>query len=626
MIHYAPGYWNIKFAFALRGSVFPKAFVWAAFNSTLAVCAHLYLQHQPGLADKLGAGDVGASILGGFTFILGFLVVFRSQQAYSRWWEGGTLMQQLRGEWFNAASCLFAFCNSEPGQADQVRVFKHQLVRLVSLLYASAIQQVADMDTKQFELIDISGFSRESIEFLQSDDCHDNCEVVLQWIQRLIVTADEKKIVKIAPPILSRVYNQLGNGIVELNNARKISEFPIPFPLAQMITVMLLFHWLITPLICATTVGSSHWAGFLCFVVTFSYWSINYIATELEMPFGDDLNDLPLHDMQSDLNASLTTLLQPLAGQCPHFHYEPVHDYLKAMYVDFDKNLFEECTPEKTLKEVFKNRELSEKRSPVPLSKARLNRSTSRMLLGTGFTDTFSDCSSGEHKDEETGGENPEVVQVKAEVNKEKDHETVVEIKQERVKRDEPCVGSAPASGLEYDEAAAADTTSRNSTTYSDSSALRPMMENGEKRMIQLPAHLPSPSSPSTVKKVPDLADWADAPVRQDSNEQFGAPMSPTRLFADAFVDRSSCGSATGSTLPGAIIDGTLQLRSGQTTPSIKFVDEQRRCYRPLTPGSPGSPGVSKVVSLPPPPGASRNVNMMAMMPREEQHILLTNE
>merc|ERR1711907_367011 len=98
------------------------------------------------------------------------------------------------------------------------------------------------------------------------------------------------EVIKIAPPILSRVYNQLGNGIVNLNNARKITEFPIPFPLAQMITIMLLVHLCLTTIVCASSVSSTVWAGVISFVIVMAFWSINFIAVELEMPFGDDPN------------------------------------------------------------------------------------------------------------------------------------------------------------------------------------------------------------------------------------------------------------------------------------------------------------------------------------------------
>lgn len=319
MIEYDPGRWSIAFAFSLRGSVFPKSVLWAAPCSATSIILHHVIHQNPGLGEHVGAGNVGTSVLAGFTFILGFLVVFRSQQAYSRWWEGGTLLQQLRGEWFNAYSSLLAFCNTAPDKTAEVAAFQHRLARLCSLLYCTAIQQVSTMEHKNYELIDIKDFDGESMRYMMESP--DQCEVCLQWIQRLIGDADEKKILKVAPPILSRVYNQLGNGIVVLNNARKITEFPMPFPLAQMVTFMLLFHWAITAIICAASVKQAIWAGLLSFIVSFSFWSINYIAVELEQPFGDDLNDLPLHKMQADLNKSLIALLHPSAQQPPTFHF-----------------------------------------------------------------------------------------------------------------------------------------------------------------------------------------------------------------------------------------------------------------------------------------------------------------
>jgi len=298
--------------------------VWALPCGVTSAILHVILHQDSNLSEQVGAGDVGASVLAGFTFILGFLVVFRSQQAYSRWWEGGTLLQQLRGEWFNAFSSLVAFCNNDRGKEDAVLEFQHQLARLHSLLYYSAIRSVSTMKDQDYELIDVSDFDGENMRYMLYDS-NDGCEVCLQWIQRLIGDANEQQILKVAPPILSRVYNQLGNGIVMLNNARKIKEFPIPFPLAQMITFMMLIHWVITALVCAASVERFYWAGILSFIVTFSFWGITYIAVELEQPFGDDANDLPLHDMQKDMNASLQSLLDVRAHRAPKYTFKKGH-------------------------------------------------------------------------------------------------------------------------------------------------------------------------------------------------------------------------------------------------------------------------------------------------------------
>merc|ERR1740130_1914372 len=104
-----------------------------------------------------------------------------------------------------------------------------------------------------------------------------------------------------------------------------------------MITVMVLLQWAVAPLICATTVDTAPWAGFLCFVVVFSYWSINYIATELEMPFGDDLNDLPMYNMQRDFNKSFVSMMDEAAlDPCLFQFIQETHQLLHPRTVDLD--------------------------------------------------------------------------------------------------------------------------------------------------------------------------------------------------------------------------------------------------------------------------------------------------
>merc|ERR1719387_1773682 len=104
-----------------------------------------------------------------------------------------------------------------------------------------------------------------------------------------------------------------------------------------MITFMLCFQWFVTPVITATSVKTWYWAMVLCFVVSLSFWSINYIAVELEQPFGDDANDLPLLDMQQDLNKSLRQLLHERCKKQPEFDFRrEQHEKLTLVAFDFD--------------------------------------------------------------------------------------------------------------------------------------------------------------------------------------------------------------------------------------------------------------------------------------------------
>eukprot|EP00747_Dinoflagellata_sp_TGD_P135943 gnl/TRDRNA2_/TRDRNA2_175497_c2_seq7.p1 gnl/TRDRNA2_/TRDRNA2_175497_c2~~gnl/TRDRNA2_/TRDRNA2_175497_c2_seq7.p1 ORF type:complete len:161 (-),score=22.37 gnl/TRDRNA2_/TRDRNA2_175497_c2_seq7:3-485(-) len=157
MILYDTGYWNVSFAFTLQGSVFPKSFFVAMPSAIIAVILNFAFKANEKVEQQAWVGDVGATVLTGFSFVLGFLIVFRAQHAYARWWEGGTLLQQLRGEWFNAFSNLIAFCNTNSAKKPEVTKFQHILVRLMSLLYRSALHQVCTSTNKDFELIDIDG-------------------------------------------------------------------------------------------------------------------------------------------------------------------------------------------------------------------------------------------------------------------------------------------------------------------------------------------------------------------------------------------------------------------------------------------------------------------------------------
>merc|ERR1719420_2244236 len=75
----------------------------------------------------------------------------------------------------------------------------------------------------------------------------DKVEIILQWIQRSMVLHHQTGVLPVAPPILSRAFQEVSRGIVNLQNARKIADFPYPFPLAQISTILLLVHWAVLP-------------------------------------------------------------------------------------------------------------------------------------------------------------------------------------------------------------------------------------------------------------------------------------------------------------------------------------------------------------------------------------------
>lgn len=318
MRDYTSGTWGFSLIWGLRASVFPKAVALALPNAgiTFLICnmraGTLRDIERDGVKDAF-------SLLSFFTSVLFFVLYFRSNVAYSRWWEGGTLLQQIRGEWFNAYSSIIAFSATDPKMAGKVEEFHHTLARYMSLLFSSALQQVSPNKKKVFEIIDTRGVDPISLKFLE--ETGDKVEVILQWIQRSIILNMASGVLPIPPPVMSRAFQELSRGCVNLQNARKIAEFPFPFPYAQTSVVMLLIHWALCPLMCSFLLDT-YVAVCVAFGATFFLWCINYIALALESPFGDYDNDLPMDQMQMDWNQSLGTLLARRSQQPPRFDFD----------------------------------------------------------------------------------------------------------------------------------------------------------------------------------------------------------------------------------------------------------------------------------------------------------------
>ncbi|CAE8714494.1 unnamed protein product [Polarella glacialis] len=323
MIAYQPGTWGISFVFQIKGSVFPKAACWAAVSAAIAVLVKLLVFSWHDTEYMNGIEAIWSS----YSFVLGFVMVFRNSTAYSRFWEGTSLTKQMTGQWYVAFSNVFAFCSRDESKKADVVHFQSVLVRLASLLHCSALHQICDLEDNILEIINSDEMDPTSMEFLRG--CANPQEVVTNWIQRLIVQAHEAGIINISPPLLSRVFQEIGGGLISLNNASKIKDFQFPFPYAQMISCMLFVHWLFTPIMAAHQIGSSAWAGAMSFFVAMSFWSLFYIALEIDQPFGEDANDLPIHKMQQEWNNSLLTLLLPCSQVVPTFEIRSIGESIQ---------------------------------------------------------------------------------------------------------------------------------------------------------------------------------------------------------------------------------------------------------------------------------------------------------
>jgi len=318
MINYDEGF---ALFFRCGGSVLPKAFLWACPSVVLAAILSICQTHWPGFEDATRLSDVTESQLWtAMTACIVLLVGFRTRQALGRFWEGTSLLHQMRGEWFDSVSCLTSFSRaSKSSKPEAVAEFRQCLIRLTSLMHGSALDEISDGQDQDisYEVIDIRGLDSKTLQFLRDCTCKhgfNRVEALQHMIQVLITHNISTGVLTIPPPILSRVYQTLSRGLVNLLNAKKIKDTMFPFPYAQVIFVLLVVHSIFTPVMITQAIPTNlPMTGLITFFPSFGLWSLNFAAQELEMPFGQDINDLPMQHFQQEMNESLLLLSHDMA-------------------------------------------------------------------------------------------------------------------------------------------------------------------------------------------------------------------------------------------------------------------------------------------------------------------------
>mmetsp|Transcript_14350 Transcript_14350/g.34233 ORF Transcript_14350/g.34233 Transcript_14350/m.34233 type:complete len:376 (+) Transcript_14350:70-1197(+) len=270
---------------------------------------------------------IKATVYASFSSLLGLLVVFRTSQAYNRYFAGGGLLPQMMGSWWSAVSCIFSFCHISKAKPEDVSRLQHVLTRLVSLMSALSLVELegaheeGDEDgflnrLDQLKIIDGESLDDRTLAALKQSEL--KLDLVFSWIQNVVVDAIDKKIISIPPPLLTRAFTALGGGMVQFQDCMKLSLLPFPFPYSQATVVLLVLHWVITPFMICNETRFPIMAAFWSFLIVFIFWGLNTIATELENPFGDDPNDLDAVTVQQDMNAKLLLLIAgETRGQAP---------------------------------------------------------------------------------------------------------------------------------------------------------------------------------------------------------------------------------------------------------------------------------------------------------------------
>lgn len=226
--------------------------------------------------------------------VLGLVLVFRTNTAYDRWWEGRRLLGTLTNSSRNLALKLHG---SLPLHDRANRVFFAKGIAN----YYLAVKEHLRKGVKLEEL-DLQGM--RYAETLPKAD-HKPAHIVAAMQRRLNGLIEEKAISN--EQYLAMV-KELDSFIDVVGACERIRNTPIPYSYSTYIKKVIFFYLLTFPLSLIKTMG--YFSVPMIMFATYVIAGIEVLAEEIEDPFGTDVNDLDSDSMANNIKNNVREILQ----------------------------------------------------------------------------------------------------------------------------------------------------------------------------------------------------------------------------------------------------------------------------------------------------------------------------
>ncbi|MEG4808164.1 bestrophin family ion channel [Microcoleus sp. F8-D3] len=242
------------------------------------------------------------------SIVLGLLLVFRTNTAYERFWEGrkfwGTLINNVR----NLARQIWVAIEEKDPQDIEL---KKSVLRLLPA-FAVALKLHLRQESVNPELEPL--MSPAHYQKLKSMN-NPPLEIAF-WIEDYLHEQYEDNCVDVYQ--LTAMKELLNSMIDVLGGCERILKTPIPMAYAIHLKQLLLLYCLALPF---QMVNDLSWGtGPIVALISFTLFGIEEIGIEIENPFGHDANDLPL----TNICATMKRNIDDLIALSPS-----VHDHVK---------------------------------------------------------------------------------------------------------------------------------------------------------------------------------------------------------------------------------------------------------------------------------------------------------
>lgn len=221
-------------------------------------------------------------------FVISLLLVFRTNTAYDRWWEGRKLWGNLVNSSRNLAIKLAVILEDEKD---------HSFFRKTIPLYAFILHQhLNNVETSQqlFENLDLEINHHK----------HKPNQIAKMMFQRV---NDLYLAKKISSDQLIIINPEIQSFMDICGACERIKNTPIPYSYSAFFKKFIFFYVMTLPFGYSVNLGY-----YVAPVVVFIFYvlaSLELIAEEIEDPFGDDDNDLPTEKLAEKIKQNVEELI-----------------------------------------------------------------------------------------------------------------------------------------------------------------------------------------------------------------------------------------------------------------------------------------------------------------------------
>jgi putative membrane protein len=226
------------------------------------------------------------SLLG---FVISMLLVFRTNTAYDRWWEG----RKLWGELVNSSrNFALKISTMMPAEAS---VEKNNLYILIgNFPFVLKEHLRGRFKPKDFE-------SNNTITTIDLEKINHKPNAVIWAIEKEIMQAQRLNF--LTPEQLLMLNEELKSMANVCGACERIKNTPIPYSYSMFLKKFIFAYVFTMPL--GFVYDFKYWTAPIVVFIFYAFASIELIAEEIEDPFGTDANDLPTDVIANTIRSNI---------------------------------------------------------------------------------------------------------------------------------------------------------------------------------------------------------------------------------------------------------------------------------------------------------------------------------